>query len=544
MRIVALRFDVDAATPTRGPTRCSTPARCRSTSPIRAPAPPTRRRCSASRASRAARGGRRRASDRAVRRPTRTRDRARATRRGRLGVPLPPHETLPRSPSRTGCARRRRSSRRSAIARRLWIVPSWCEPPDRGAINLVLDPGLAFGTGSHPTTRLCLAWLRERSRGGERVLDYGCGSGILAIAAAKLGAARRASASTSIRRRSTRARANARANGVAATFVAARCARARRASTSSSPTSSPIRCIMLAPAARARVRERRAHRAVGHPRRSGGRRVRGVRALVYTRAVAHGRRLGALAARARLEPPGTRRGRPSNADHGRRKIHAVPRLRDDLPGHCRAARAARRAGALRALPDVFDGSAQLISLAPPARAEDERSVRRVAAGPPTVTLRNAQALDPRTRTPTAAPPRRAATRAPALEADADDDATAGVDYDSRFAWDRPRPATARRCAGVLHGRHSACCCCCWSAQALFHFRDALAAHWPATRPLLIRHVRGCRLRDPAAARHRRAVDRCVRPAGGSRAQGTADPDGDDPQPRGLSARLSVSRARR
>ncbi|MBH1961173.1 MAG: 50S ribosomal protein L11 methyltransferase [Rhodocyclales bacterium] len=74
------------------------------------------------------------------------------------------------------------------ITDRLWIVPSWHTAPNPDAINLVLDPGLAFGTGSHPTTYLCLQWLTEQVRGGESVLDYGCGSGILAIAAAKLGA--------------------------------------------------------------------------------------------------------------------------------------------------------------------------------------------------------------------------------------------------------------------------------------------------------------------------------------------------------------------
>ncbi|HEY4999972.1 MAG TPA: 50S ribosomal protein L11 methyltransferase, partial [Usitatibacter sp.] len=72
---------------------------------------------------------------------------------------------------------------------RLWIVPTWHEPPDPGAINIVLDPGAAFGTGSHPTTRLCLAWLESNVAAGDTVLDYGCGSGILAIAALKLGAA-------------------------------------------------------------------------------------------------------------------------------------------------------------------------------------------------------------------------------------------------------------------------------------------------------------------------------------------------------------------
>ena len=74
------------------------------------------------------------------------------------------------------------------ISNRLWIVPSWHAAPAADAINLRLDPGLAFGTGSHPTTRLCLRWLEAHLQGGERVLDYGCGSGILAIAAAKLGA--------------------------------------------------------------------------------------------------------------------------------------------------------------------------------------------------------------------------------------------------------------------------------------------------------------------------------------------------------------------
>lgn len=74
------------------------------------------------------------------------------------------------------------------VSQRLWVVPSWHELPDPAAINLRLDPGLAFGTGSHPTTRLCLAWLDANLLTGERVLDYGCGSGILAIAALKLGA--------------------------------------------------------------------------------------------------------------------------------------------------------------------------------------------------------------------------------------------------------------------------------------------------------------------------------------------------------------------
>lgn len=73
---------------------------------------------------------------------------------------------------------------------RLWICPSWCEPPAPEAVNILLDPGLAFGTGTHPTTSLCLTWLDSQRLSGCTVIDYGCGSGILAIAAALLGAER------------------------------------------------------------------------------------------------------------------------------------------------------------------------------------------------------------------------------------------------------------------------------------------------------------------------------------------------------------------
>jgi ribosomal protein L11 methyltransferase len=73
---------------------------------------------------------------------------------------------------------------------RLWVCPSWIDPPEPNAINLLLDPGLAFGTGTHPTTALCLAQLDGMALTGATVVDYGCGSGILAVAALKLGAAR------------------------------------------------------------------------------------------------------------------------------------------------------------------------------------------------------------------------------------------------------------------------------------------------------------------------------------------------------------------
>ncbi|MGG6102341.1 50S ribosomal protein L11 methyltransferase [Pantoea allii] len=71
---------------------------------------------------------------------------------------------------------------------RLWICPSWRDVPDPDAVNVMLDPGLAFGTGTHPTTSLCLTWLDGLDLAGKTVIDFGCGSGILAIAALKLGA--------------------------------------------------------------------------------------------------------------------------------------------------------------------------------------------------------------------------------------------------------------------------------------------------------------------------------------------------------------------
>ncbi|WP_439892177.1 50S ribosomal protein L11 methyltransferase [Ralstonia sp. 25C] len=74
------------------------------------------------------------------------------------------------------------------IGEHIWVVPSWHDAPEPDAVVLELDPGLAFGTGSHPTTRLCMEWLEQHVQPGERTLDYGCGSGILAIVAKKLGA--------------------------------------------------------------------------------------------------------------------------------------------------------------------------------------------------------------------------------------------------------------------------------------------------------------------------------------------------------------------
>lgn len=137
---------------------------------------------------------------------------------GAAGRALPQHETFPVAEQDWV-----RASQAQfvpiQVAERLWIVPTWCDPVDPGAINLVLDPGLAFGTGSHPTTRLCLRWLARELRYGESVLDYGCGSGILAIAACRLGAGQ--VVGTDIDPQAIQAsRTNAQGNRVQATFLA------------------------------------------------------------------------------------------------------------------------------------------------------------------------------------------------------------------------------------------------------------------------------------------------------------------------------------
>jgi ribosomal protein L11 methyltransferase len=134
------------------------------------------------------------------------------------GRTLPPHETFD-VPAQDWVRATQAQFAPLEITPSLWIVPSWHEPVDSAAINLALDPGLAFGTGSHPTTRLCLKWLARELHGGESVLDYGCGSGILAIAACRLGAGR--VVGTDIDPQAvTASRANAQRNHVDPSFVA------------------------------------------------------------------------------------------------------------------------------------------------------------------------------------------------------------------------------------------------------------------------------------------------------------------------------------
>jgi len=116
----------------------------------------------------------------------------------------------------------RQSYQALQVTPRIWVVPQWQSPPDAQALNIMLEPGLAFGTGEHPTTRLCLRWLAESVRGGERVMDYGAGSGILAVASLLLGATRAVATDTdpcAVRS----ACANAALNGCESRLQSVRC---------------------------------------------------------------------------------------------------------------------------------------------------------------------------------------------------------------------------------------------------------------------------------------------------------------------------------
>jgi ribosomal protein L11 methyltransferase len=131
------------------------------------------------------------------------------------------------------------------IGARLWIVPSWHEPPDPSAVVVRLDPGVAFGTGTHPTTRLCLSWLEQHLRPGARVMDYGCGSGVLSIAAARLGAGAVEGIDLDPQAVAA-ARDNARRNGVSARYTAAAQRAPRAPAPGASGTIGPTYDVVLA----------------------------------------------------------------------------------------------------------------------------------------------------------------------------------------------------------------------------------------------------------------------------------------------------------
>lgn len=104
------------------------------------------------------------------------------------------------------------------VGHKLWVCPSWLTPPDRDAVNLIIDPGLAFGTGTHATTHLCLEYLSQLNLEGKLIVDYGCGSGILSIAALALGAERAIGIDVDERALAA-AESNAVINGVADRFI-------------------------------------------------------------------------------------------------------------------------------------------------------------------------------------------------------------------------------------------------------------------------------------------------------------------------------------
>jgi ribosomal protein L11 methyltransferase len=139
---------------------------------------------------------------------------------GAASIAVPTHQVR-NVPDEDWVAKSREQFGPIRVSARLWVVPTWHAPPEPEAINLVLDPGLAFGTGSHPSTRLCLQWLERTVAGGETVLDYGCGSGILAIAAMKLGARRAVGVDIDPDALAV-ARANGQRNGVAVEFLGGR----------------------------------------------------------------------------------------------------------------------------------------------------------------------------------------------------------------------------------------------------------------------------------------------------------------------------------
>jgi ribosomal protein L11 methyltransferase len=135
-------------------------------------------------------------------------------------LPAPPCFELATVPDEDWVGRIQAQFAPLRISDRLWIVPSWCRTPAPAAVSIALDPGLAFGTGSHPTSKACLQWLERHVFAGARVLDYGCGSGILAIAAMKLGAASAVGVDVDAAALEV-ARSNAAANAVRVGFVGA-----------------------------------------------------------------------------------------------------------------------------------------------------------------------------------------------------------------------------------------------------------------------------------------------------------------------------------
>ena len=179
------------------------------------------------------------------------------------------------------------------FGRRLWIVPSWHAAPEPDAVNLLLDPGLAFGTGTHPTTALCLEWLDGQDLHDCSVLDFGCGSGILAIAALLLGAPQ--AVGTDIDPQALEAsRDNAGRNGIAGALPGLSAGRPAAAPRRRGGRQYPRRPAGGTGAADHFAGEARRESGLGgDPRRTGGGSPRGVQRGVHARSDRGKRRLGA-----------------------------------------------------------------------------------------------------------------------------------------------------------------------------------------------------------------------------------------------------------
>ena len=390
------------------------------------------------------------------------------------------------------------------IADGFWIVPSWCAAAGPGARSTSRSiPGSRSAPGSHPTTRLCLEWLRAQlARAANRVLDYGCGSGILAIAAARLGAGRVVGADVDPQA-IARQRATMRArNGVDATFVAPDALRARaavRRRRRQHPRQSADRCSRrrspraCAPAGASCCPAFSTRRPTRSPRRTRAwfniarlRRRRGRLGRAGGRAAR--RRIATVrcaARRARRDPS-----QPAMAEEQYTRcpgcttiFRVTPQqlaLRDGQVrcGHCQT---------------VFDGARKLISLAPPreprrrttaydeagAGPADGHAAQRAALDPP-------PPAEPRRRTPTPTRTRRQSTTRTA----------------SRGTRHEAAPARATR---ALRGRDPAARRCCSSRRRSSISATRSPRTGPRRKPALARAVRARRLHDPAAARRRDAL---------------------------------------
>ena len=364
------------------------------------------------------------------------------------------------------------------ISDKLWIVPSWATAPDPDAVNLVLDPGLAFGTGSHPSTRLCLQWLERTIRGGERVLDYGCGSGILAIAALRLGASAalgrgRRSAGAASRRGRTPQR-----NRVDARFINTETAPDFQADlVVANILANPL--ILLAPLLAGALGQGRAHRAVGHTRGAGAGGDGGLRALVRDARRRQRRRLGAARGPAAHDHPLPFLPYPFSRARGAAcGARGAGALRQMQPGIRRARASDRgdRSGA-RIARDAESSAARAMPPMPTARRSRRRRKRRTRRAQEPAAAQAADARGEAAEAAAEAPRRRCRRREPAS---VDPSAAPGAAHSISGRSRRRSPAgPARRWPWLLG---ALLLLLVLLAQAAYHYRSAIIVLFPETKP--------------------------------------------------------------